>query len=439
MSQHFGQGVPVGEFRRQRALQSPAGYICLLRDVSYGDRYQLLILESPQELARRGRHEFETELALVFKSPNALRSGRWLLNTYGEHAGWEEWFDLDDARFEELRASAHSWASAEQPRRRNSAQHSGDIWQSQRARQRKGRQQSESSRQARRRHRAVVPPSPAPRERSRAAPAARAAAAPGRRRFSLLHRLTQLLILVLVAGLGYGLLTERDPVEDLLVLLPADMTTTTEPQLRLVSKSAEWVRIAWDRVPGLSYELRFKLDGGRYSSWESKTNGLSVGYYVRGGLQPDSSYTFQMRAWRGPVVSALGTLAVRTGSAPTVAARSTTAFSATHTPIPPENTATSLPPTASAAHSSVATVASTVIPTLGSYFVETANNMNANVRACPHMRTSCEIVARLAPGTEVMALARAQGDAYGNSREWLRVSHEGMEGFVHAVLLEKRG
>jgi len=88
------------------------------------------------------------------------------------------------------------------------------------------------------------------------------------------------------------------------------------------------------------------------------------------------------------------------------------------------STMTEPPPTAA----STATAAPPV-----KYVVETAGNLNANIRSCPS--TSCAVVANFAPGTEVDVLGSETGETVFGTDVWLEISLDGGGAFIHSALV----
>ena len=111
------------------------------------------------------------------------------------------------------------------------------------------------------------------------------------------------------------------------------------------------------------------------------------------------------------------------------------------TPAPDQPTATQPPPTATdlppiaterPPPTATATVASPV-----KHVVETQRNVNANVRACP--RTSCDIAAKLSPGTEVEVVGSVRGETVYETDIWLEIRLEGASAFIHSELVAEAG
>lgn len=100
----------------------------------------------------------------------------------------------------------------------------------------------------------------------------------------------------------------------------------------------------------------------------------------------------------------------------------------------PPPTATDLPPTATDPPPPTATA---TVPPAAKYLVETAGNVNANIRSCP--RTSCEILAKYSPGTEVEVIGRVEGESVYETEIWLEIRLEGGSAFIHSELVAEAG
>ena len=108
----------------------------------------------------------------------------------------------------------------------------------------------------------------------------------------------------------------------------------------------------------------------------------------------------------------------------------------------PPPTATEPPPSATSTATSTATepappTATATVPPAAKYVVETAGNVNANIRSCP--RTSCDIVAKLSPGTEVEIVGSVRGEMVYETDIWLEIRLEGGSAFIHGELVAKAG
>ncbi len=104
----------------------------------------------------------------------------------------------------------------------------------------------------------------------------------------------------------------------------------------------------------------------------------------------------------------------------------------------PPPTATEPPPSAtSTATEPPPPTATATVPPAAKYVVETAGNVNANIRSCP--RTSCDIVAKLSPGTEVEIVGSVRGETVYDTDVWLEIRLEGASAFIHSELVAEAG
>lgn len=71
------------------------------------------------------------------------------------------------------------------------------------------------------------------------------------------------------------------------------------------------------------------------------------------------------------------------------------------------------------------------------YVVETAGNQNAHIRSCPS--TSCEIVAKFAPGADVVVLGPVEGDTVYETNVWFEIGFDGGSAFIHSELVAEAG
>jgi len=71
------------------------------------------------------------------------------------------------------------------------------------------------------------------------------------------------------------------------------------------------------------------------------------------------------------------------------------------------------------------------------YVVETVGNQNAHIRSCPS--TTCDIVAKFAPGTEVDVIESVRGETVYETDVWLEIGFEGGSAFIHSELVAEAG
>ena len=462
------QRISPDTFDRRPELSGSAGYICVLRDVSYGNRFKFLRVSGYTEFTKYGGEIFEVNLALVYQSDDAAADLRWLLDEVG-NASPDEWFDLDDQSFDRLRNLEERRGSRARPADADSTLFS--ILNSEASR-RAHRSGSRSSRER------ESQPASQPRPRRRRSTAHRrtnratsipvqrddnnappASGRSGRSRF-----IVYLIIIALLLGVLYGSITSRDPLADVMNLAEtaisaagslAQPTPTatplrlSRPKVKIASRSATSIRFSWDKVRlARDYQYRHSLNGGGASYWRT-TSATSI---TVSALSPGDRVNFFVRARHE---SGIYSTTARI-SASTVTDRPATAtdLPPSATKPPPASTATDIPPTATRPPPTATLTATDIPPTATdipptatksstpthvppeTFFVETAGNRNANIRSCPS--TSCEIVAKLAPGAEVVALGQVAGENVYESDVWLEIGFDDGSAFIHSELVAEK-
>jgi len=315
-------------FRNQPSLSPPAGYICVLRDVSYGDRYQVVQLQDPNNIGVYLKQSFDVEIALVFQASDARQSMGELLDfVNAEGAG--EWFDLAEDRFKSLR----SLGTAGRAHRRFSRPSSSlaDLLansepraaQQPAAPPRRTETAAAAPRQPRRsvpdyapgRRQRPEPASVASRQRSATPAPVSTQPRPRNRR----GKFFVLLFAMLLFGLLYQPLSNRDLFEDLQNLIGTEsqdspQAALSKPVARVASISQTSVEFAWKAAPGATnYRYRYALNEGGFSIWQS-TNSH---YRLLSGLDPGDRIIFELLALRGNELTPVTRLTARTKVAPT--------------------------------------------------------------------------------------------------------------------------
>jgi len=480
----------------------PAGYVCFLRDVSYGNCYQIRVVGAPAELSRHLAQAFEVEVALVFQADDAERFGRELLEFAGG-ASAGEWFDLADDQLQHLRELGLDGQRGQHQRRRTQTfssllEESGPRSSRPRStshrhvnraaaipsqrQERPARQRSTAHRTT---NRATTPPPPETSAR---------AAQPRRRNRN--SRLFFIIVFLIIFGGLYGAITERDPVADLLHLagtaraftvntqatetataIPtkppptatftatAPPPTATERQplaVRLARASYDAVRFEWTRASGaLSYQYRYSVNGGALSRWRGTT---LLGKTVA-GLSPGDSVIFQLRARYGDSYTPIAQASASALSGPTATSTPTNppptaTFTATAPPptatltatAPPPTatfTATAPPPTATLTATYTSTATSSPEPSATSTWTPVPS-ATSSLRMVVETRnglganvracpwTSCEIIDTLRPGHEIFGLGRVEGEEVYGSTVWVQFEIDGVAAYIHSELIEAK-
>ena len=354
------QRISPDTFDRRPELSGRAGYICVLRDVSYGNRFKFLRVSGYTEFTKYGGEIFEVDLALVYQSDDAAADLRRLLDEV-ENARPDEWFDLDDQPFERLRNLGEQRGSRARPADAdttlssllNSAVSSRAHRPGRRSSRERESQPASQPRPRRRRstaHRRTnrATSIPVQRDDNNAPPASGRS---GRSRYIVF-----LIIIALLLGVLYGSITSRDPLADVMNLAEtaisavgslAQPTPTatplrlSRPKVKIASRSATSIRFSWEKVRlAHDYKYRHSLNGGGASYWKT-TSATSI---TVSALSPGSRVEFLVRArHESGIYSTTASM-----SASTVTDRPPTAtdLPPSATRPPPTSTATDIPPTA---------------------------------------------------------------------------------------------
>ena len=102
--------IPIRDYRKLPRLKSPAGYVCLIRDMDYDNRYKIERMNHPATDFGRLKAElpFKTQIAYIAETNDADASERYLHQRYAKHSARGEWFDLDEAQLWEIRSLTSS-------------------------------------------------------------------------------------------------------------------------------------------------------------------------------------------------------------------------------------------------------------------------------------------------------------------------------------------
>ena len=354
------QRISPDTFDRRPELSGRAGYICVLRDVSYGNRFKFLRVKGYTEFTKYGGEIFEVDLALVYQSDDAAADLRRLLDEVA-NASLDEWFDLDDQSFDRLRNLGEQRGSRARPADADSTLFSLINSEASRRAHRSGRRSSReresqpASQPGPRRRRSTAhrrtnraTSIPVQRDDNNAPPASGRS---GRSRY-----IVYLIIIALLLGVLYGSITSRDPLADVMNLAEtaisaagslAQPTPTatprrlSSPKVKIASRSETSIRFSWEKVPlAQDYQYRHSLNGGGSSYWKT-TKVLSITIF---GLSPGDRVKFFVRARQE---SGIYSTTARI-SASTITDRPPTAteLPPSATRPPPTSTATDRPPTA---------------------------------------------------------------------------------------------
>ena len=102
---HGIKRVPLSRATNLPRLDAPAGYLVVIEDVEYGNRFKIASLQevNARLINRVADLPFETELFLVLAAENATALALELRDRFAASDDSSEWFDLDRAQVAQLR------------------------------------------------------------------------------------------------------------------------------------------------------------------------------------------------------------------------------------------------------------------------------------------------------------------------------------------------
>lgn len=388
-------------------LPPPAGYIILIQDVAYGNRYKIARHQRlDRNLIRRGAaFPFETRVVRILEADNAAQAERDLHDELAPGAPAGEWFDLQRYPPAKPRPAPKAGMVSLRDLARNDVVAESLL---------QGSEIVDAT------SRASAPP-------TRAASAGRA---PNRRRPRAI-RWALLLMLIVIAGL---LAAERSSdfrrfIDSILVASPpgagsrraaspttkpdgaappsstaATRITLAQPKLLLAERTETSIRINWHKMPqALRYQFGYSVNGGAYSAWKT----VSRFTHKIAGLSPGDRVTFRLRALRDGVHSPLARIRARTLPAPSP------------TPIAPTATSTATyPPPTALAEGEI-------------YYVKS--------RACARICASlnCAVADVFEIGQRIEAVGSLRGQRVNNAGKWIAFTHGEQTLFFHISHLSK--
>ena len=438
--------IPLARAKNLPWLKAPAGYVIVIEDVEYGNRFIILRLQevNSRALARAAAFPFETELYVVFSAPDAAELARELHDRFAAAEDLNQWFDLDEAQAAQLREFGRPQA----PSLRDLA-----------LSELEGQSLFEKSRIVS----AKAEGPPAQDRISRQRP---------RRRWA--SWLLLLAIIALVASvLGNApqlsrLLSGRTSLQEMLGARSVVASATADPSPIRRAASFTATSAAVVRAGDVFYVLvranarvcasrecrpAVVLEAGSRIAAQWQETGQSVGgnstwiAFMRGGsiLYVHSSALSPQRTE--------GDLAERPSAIATFTAVPSSTAMPSRTPQPtdtaapaytqePSATVTSAP-TSTDEPTAAATLTKTNLPTATSTVtatdlpaaltIDTANNLNANIRACPN--TDCEILGKLRPGAAIRPRAEVEGEVINGIALWIEFDYDGETAYIHGELV----
>jgi len=427
------QQIAVNRVSRLPWLAPPAGYVILVQDVAYGNRYTIARhQELGRRMIRRGADfPFETRVIRIWQAENAAAAERDLHDELAPGLPIGEWFDLRQFPPEQAQRAGQGDSVSLRDLARNEKEADSLLEDMQ-----------------------LVGAEP-----QAAAPSVRRPA--GRRRPPVMRWVALLALVVLAAAVAgersidiqsaiNAILTPSTPgassravaqpttkpVSNALPsATPAMRIRLAQPEIFLAERTETSLRFNWYKMPQAeSYQYRFSVNDSGFSAWQTVDRFSAK----LAGLSPGDRVIFRLRAQRDGVYSRIAQVSDQTLPAPTATSIPPTATDAppTATSIPPTATeapptATSIPPTATATDPPP-TATDSAAPR---YVVDTAGNKNAHVRACP--RTTCDILAKFAPGTEFEVLGAVSGETVYGIDIWYEINLEDGSAYIHSELAEQ--
>ncbi len=427
--------IPVEQAADLPRLPPPAGYVVVIQDVDYGNRFKIARLQQidRDQIRRAVDLSIETRLALVLQADNAAALALSLHDQFAARGSPGEWFDLDDAGLGQLDEIGRPQATS---LRRLALNEMG------------GKSLVEDARIVR-----SAPESPFARMQRRQKQPRRS-------------RRAWLLLLLIVAALALVVARSSDVSRGLERLLhhqptsppsssrsresypPARLTPTDVPGKGEVFfvRTRAWARScasltcrsvqtldAGARIVTLRYESGQTVAGD--DTWITFASDSSILYVHRsalGRMAPTTEFTASPT--QPPTSSPTPTdttTATATNSATAAATASPTPV-LTHTDTATAmatNTATVIA-TASPTQTLMVTAAA---PETNSLIVKTVNDLNARVRACAS--TNCEILGHLRPGAVLTPTGEVEGQTVNGSSTWVEFTFQGEKAFIHSSLV----
>ena len=451
--------IPLSRAKDLPRLKAPAGYVVVLEDVDLGDRFKIVIMQevNNRALASETGLFFETKIFLALSAADAEALALELYDRFAVGGDIDDWFDLDRAQADQLRDFGRpSLREVDRPSLRDLAlsEATGQSL--------VGKPRMESAR---------------PQAPSRQTQAGRPRS---QRRWA-----TWMLLLAIVA-LGALVLGNAPQLRQLISELTNPQAASLSSPTPLARagdvfyvsvranarvcasrdcRAAEILEVG-TRISAQRHERGQAIDGN--SAWVASMRRGAILFVhssvlsrnrpvVNGAEGPSAtaSYTAMRSATVTETAMPTDTPAPTNTDAPAASATNTRAPTATAEPtetaLPPQtatlrSTATAVPevtatkestatqePTATANPTATATLEPTATDLPAVLYIDTANNLNALVRACPS--TDCEILGRLRPGTAINPTGEAEGEVVNGIALWFVFAYDGRPAYVHGELV----
>lgn len=432
--------IPTQQAANLPRLQPPAGYVVVIQDVDYGNRFKIGRAQQidRDQIRRIADLSIEIRLALILEADNAAGLALDLRDQFVGQGSLDEWFDLDDAQVAQLDEIGRPQAPSLRTLALNEMGAESLVQDAKIVR--------------------TTPESPfARRQRSEKRPA---------------RRWLAWVILLLIVALGAVVAREapviRREIARLVNRPPQRMTVTRPDPDSSPTTITRRATQSPSALPGRG-EIFFVRERARARSCASTgcntidfldvgsrivalryENGQRVGgdnVWIKFAQGEALLYVHRSVLTRRPPLAAATKVPT---IAPTIAATTETTLPPTAKPsatdtAEPTPTATSSA-TDAATETATATATDTPAPTatytetvteveVEILIVETVNNLNARVRACASI--NCEILGRLRPGDAVQPLGQVEGQTVNGSAIWIEFEFQGAPAFIHSSLLTR--
>ena len=435
--------IPTQQAANLPRLQPPAGYVVVIQDVDYGNRFKIGRAQQidRDQIRRIADLSIEIRLALILEAENAAGLALDLRDQFVGQGSLDEWFDLDDAQVAQLDEIGRPQAPSLRTLALNEMGAESLVQDAKIVR--------------------TTPESPfARRQRSEKRPA---------------RRWLAWVILLLIVALGAVVAREAPVIRREIARLvnpQAQRMTVTRPDPdsspTTITRRATQSPSA---LPGRG-EIFFVRERARARSCASTgcntIDFLDVGSrivalrYENGQrVQGDNVwikfaqgeallYVHRSVLTRRPPLTAATKLPTTapTKLPPTIAATTETTLPPTAKPSATDTAEPTLTATSSATDAATETATATVTDAPTATYTETAteveveilivetlNNLNARVRACASI--NCEILGRLRPGDAVQPLGQVEGQTVNDSAIWIEFEFQGAPAFIHSSLLTR--
>lgn len=429
--------IPIGQAADLPRLKAPAGYVVVIQDVEYGNRFKIAQLAQidRDQIRRVAELSIEIRLALILEAENAAGLALALHDRFVGRGKLGDWFDLDDAQLAQLDDLGRPQLTSLRELAFNEMRATSLVGDATIVR--------------------TAPQSPFDHLRRREKRPAR--------------RWTAWVVLLLIVVLLATIVTRRTEISreissllDLRQNQAAPTGRAREPGIRVTvtptfipgqggvfyvrergrarscaSTSCPTVEFldAGSRIAALRFEEGQSVGGDNVWIKFARNRGLL--YIHRSVL----SRTAPDIVASGEPASAPATLATSESTelptllpTATMTATETATATATETVAAAETAEPTETATETATTAPSSTFTATATEDLNEILVvETVNNVNARVRACAS--TNCGIVGRLRPGDAIQPLERVAGQTINGSAIWIKFEFQGQIAYIHSSLL----